>query len=132
MEEKELQIRTSETGWYGKYVKVYRDKVDALVIDDGNVGFNPRDESLLLIGRKANLCILEWSGVLISLGVSGAGVWMIIAAIGDPEPTSKLSILLAGGVLCILYGGGMAYRVLTRTKPPTVEINNQGFRIRWD
>ena len=43
--------------------------------------------------------------VLFGLGLSGAGIWMIVAAIADPEPTSKLGLLVAGGVLITLTGG---------------------------
>jgi len=43
-------------------------------------------------------------GVLASLGITGVGVWMVYAAIIDPEPTAKLGLLIGGGIIIALTG----------------------------
>lgn len=57
---------------------------------------------------------------------------MVLLAFVDPEPTSKLGLLIGGGLACVLGGGFSAIRVLTRAKPPHVRITPLGFEIDWD
>jgi hypothetical protein len=49
----------------------------------------------------------------------------------DPEPTSKLGLLIGGGVTCVLCGGFGAIRILTHLKPPNVRVTAQGIEIAW-
>jgi hypothetical protein len=60
------------------------------------------------------------------------GVGLVIAAIIDPDPTSKLGLLIAAGGVCILGGGFTAIRILTKIRPPSVIVSKEGFVIKWD
>lgn len=112
--------------------KAYTDRRPVTVIDDAGVGINPGMDNLLDMGRKSRLSREEWVGVLVSLGMCGAGIAMVAAAILDPEPTSKLGLLIVGGSIVCLGGGFSAIRVLTKTRPPTVRVKKDGFEIDWD
>jgi len=54
----------------------------------------------------------EITAILTGLGMSSAGIWMVLAAIVDPEPTTKLWILTFGGVMLVLTGGLSILRAL--------------------
>jgi hypothetical protein len=125
-------IRTSREGWLAELSKAYREKKPVTVIDDAKVGIAPNVDSLLQMGRKSKLSREEWVGVLVSLGMCGAGIAMVAAAILDPEPTSKLGLLVGGGAIVCLGGGFSAIRVLTKTRPPNVRLKKDGFEIDWD
>jgi hypothetical protein len=128
----ELTIRTSEPGWLAKLAAAYRQRQAVLLIDDAQVGLDPTRQTLLDMGRVAALNRREWAGALVSLGLTGIGLWMVVAAVLDPEPTSKLGLLIGGGTVCLLSGGFSAIRILTRSRPPTVEVGARGVQIRWD
>lgn len=128
----ELVIRTSARGWLGDLAKAYKERRPVTVIDDATLGIDPSVESLFDMGRKARLSVREWMAVLMSLGLFGAGVWMIAAALADPEPTSKLALLVAAGAICVIGGGFSAIRILTKHRPPSVEVGRAGIKIRWD
>ena len=84
------------------------------------------------MGIKAGLSPADWTAVGMAVGVSAAGVMMVVLAIIDPEPTSKLSLLVGGGAVCVLTGGLTAVGILTRRRPPTIELGTGGFKIRWE
>jgi hypothetical protein len=125
-------IRTSEKGWFGKLARAYREKTPVLVIDDANVGVDPATDSLVSMGLKAGLSAAEWTAVGVSIGVSAAGITMVVLAFLDPEPTSKLGLLVGGGAICVFSGGFSAIRILTRLRPPCIEVSPRGIRIRWE
>ena len=63
-------------------------------------------------------------------GVTGVGVWIILAAIADPEPTSKLGLLIAGGLLLGLTGSlgtlaacGVKFSVSAKTRGGSFTID---------
>lgn len=128
----ELIIRTSEKGWYATLARAYKDKTPALVIDDANVGFDPTSDSLLDIARKGALGAREIAGACIALGISVVGVGLLVAAILDPEPTSKLGLLVTGGIILTVTGGSTAVWILTDRKPPNVKVGPKGVEISWD
>jgi hypothetical protein len=132
MAENELTIRTSEEGWLVKLATAYREEQEVLVIDDAGIGLDPKSQSLLGMGKAAGLSRGEWAGVGVSLGLSGVGLWMVVAAVVSPEPTSKLGLLIGGGSLLLLSGGFSAIRILTDHRPPVVEVTRLGIRISWD
>ena len=103
-----------------------------LLVDDAKIGIDPRDQSLLAMGKHAKLSRKEWGAVLIALGMAGAGILMVAAAILDPEPTSKLGLLIVSGGVIALSGGFTAIKILTKQKPPRVRIGKDGFEIGWD
>ena len=125
-------IRTSDQKWFENLAKAYKDRQPIRLIDDANVGINPAQQSLLSMGKQTGLTRQEWTGVLIALGMSIIGVGLVIAAIIDPDPTSKLGLLIAAGGVCILGGGFTAIRILTKLRPPSVTVSKKGFVIKWD
>lgn len=127
-----LTVRTSDPGWLAQLANAYREEKEVLVIDDAGIGLDPQSQSLLGMGKAAGLSRGEWAGVGISLGLSGVGLWMVVAAVVSPEPTSKLGLLIGGGSLLLLSGGFSAIRLLTDHKPPVVEVTRMGIRISWD
>ncbi len=125
-------VRTSAKGWVATLAKGYKNRGHILLIDDANVGIDPARESLVAIGIKARLSIEEWIGVGVSIGMSAAGSVMVVLAFIDPEPTSKLGLLIGGGTACVLAGGLTAIRILTRLRPPNISAGVGGIRISWD
>ena len=126
------EIMTSQPGWLVELSQAYKQKESVLIIDDAQIGINPESETLLMMGKKANLTVREWVAVLICLGVSAAGAYLLVMAILDPEPYSKIAFALATGAILIGTGGFMAVRVLTRIKPPNVKVTGRGFEIEWN
>lgn len=127
----ELVIRTSERGWYAALARAYKDRVAVLVIDDALVGFNPAEDTLYNIARKAKLSAREIAGACVAIGMSVVGVGIVIAAMLDPEPTSKLTALVTGGIVLAATGGASAVWILADRKPPTVKAGAKGFEISW-
>ena len=128
----ELTIHTSESGWLKELARAYREEREVLVVDDAEIGFDPSTQTLLSIGRELGLSRREWSGIGISLGLSGVGLWMVVAAVVSPEPTSKLWLLVGGGSVLLITGGHQAIGILTHRKPPVAEVTRMGFRISWE
>jgi hypothetical protein len=127
-----LVITTSSANWLLSLANAYKSKTWVHLIDDANIGINPINETLLAMGRKANLSQREWIAVLVSLGVSVAGAYLLVMAILDPEPYSKIAFALATGALLIAGGGFSAVRILVGHKPPNVKVSPKGgFEISW-
>jgi hypothetical protein len=130
--DKRITIKTSEEGWLARLAHSYRKRQPILLVDDAKVGIDPTTQSILDMGRRAELGVQEWAAVLVALGMVGAGIWMTVAAVLDPEPTSKLGLLVTGGIVCTVGGGFSAIRILTRHKPPSVKLTRSGVHIQWD
>ena len=96
------------------------------------VGIDPRNQSLLAMGIQAGLSPTDWTAVAVSIGMSVAGVTMVVLAFLDPEPTSKLGLLVGGGALCVVTGGLTAVGILLRRRPPNIEVSPHGISIRWE
>lgn len=127
----EITINTSHQGWLGELVRAYKQRTSVLLIDDAHTGFNPEDETIWEFAVRTKMSPKEFAAVLIALGLSATGIAMILAALFDPEPTSKLAVLLVGGVVCVLTGALYAIRLLTETRPPNVKFTAKGIEIRW-
>ena len=128
----ELTIRTSEKGWLQRLAAAYRDKEPVELIDDAAVGINPLEQTLYQMGKQAGLTARDWVGVMVALGMTVFGAWMVVAAVLDPDPTSKLWLLIGSGASLVAGGGITAIRILTRHRPPTVRFTRQGFEITWE
>ncbi|MGA2975001.1 MAG: hypothetical protein ABSF77_06800 [Spirochaetia bacterium] len=115
-----------------RLAKAYRDRTPVLLVDDANVGIDPQSQSLVSMGIKAGLSPADWTAVGVAVGVSAAGVLMVVLAFFDPEPTSKLSLLVGGGAVCVLTGGLTAVGILTRRRPPNIEVSARGIKISWE
>jgi hypothetical protein len=127
-----LTIRTSEQGWLAQLAKAYRNRDQVVILDDANVGIDPGSQTLLEMGLKTGLSRKEWTAVLIAGGMTIFGAAVIILAILDPDPTSKLGLLIASGAVLTLGGGFSAIRILTKHKPPKVRVSRSGIEIEWD
>ena len=128
----QLTIRTSTQGWLTELAKAYKDQTSVLIIDDANVGIDPSTQTLFDMGRKAELSKAEIAAVCVSCGMSGAGIVMVILAFLDPEPTTKLGLLIGSGAVLLLTGGFSAIYILTKKKPPKIKIGPEGIEINWD
>lgn len=128
----QLTVRTSQPGWLAVLAKAYKDKTPTLIIDDANVGIDPTNQSLFQMGQVAKLTAAEIVGAAIAGGMSLAGVGMVVLAYLDPEPTSKLALLIATGGVLALTGGLSAIYVLTKKRPPSIKVTMNGFEISWD
>jgi len=84
------------------------------------------------MGKKAKLSPREWTGVLVSLGIAGMGAWLMVMAVLDPEPYTKVAAAIATGAVLLGTGGLVAVRVLTHVKPPNIRVSKTGlFEIYW-
>lgn len=127
----EIQIRTSEEGWFTRLAQAYKQKAPVFLVDDARVGIDPAVDTLAAMGLKAKLTPREWSAVGVAVGLSAAGAAMVVLAFLDPEPTSKLGLLVGGGAVCVMTGGLTAVRILTKMRPPNVQIGPGGMKIYW-
>ena len=127
-----LIVRTSVPGWMTQVARAYKAKNSFELVDDAGMGVDPLNQTLLDMGRKANLTVPEWIGVLISLGMSATGAGLLVMAIVDPEPFSKISFAIGSGVLLVAGGGFSAIRILTGHKPPRIKVLPSGaFEINF-
>jgi len=130
--EPDSTIRTSEKGWLDRLTRAYRDRIPVRLVDDAGIGIDPKSQNLISMGISAKMSPSQWAAVGVSLGLSAAGILFVVLAFLDPEPTSKLGLLVGGGALCALTGGVSAVGILVRRRPPNIEVDGKGFRIRWD
>jgi hypothetical protein len=127
----EATIRTSDRGWFALLARAYKTRTPVLLVDDAKIGIDPQSQSLLAMGMRAGLSPSDWVAVGVSVGISAAGIAMVVLAFLDPEPTSKLGLLVGGGAVCVLTGGLTAVGILTRRRPPSIEVSPRGFSIHW-
>jgi hypothetical protein len=127
-----LIIKTSEAGWFTTLATSYRNRTPVTLVDDAKIGIKPTDETLMQMGLKAKLSMQEWIAVGISVGVGAAGMTMIVLAFLDPEPTTKLGLLVGGGTVSLLGGGFSAIRILTKQRPPNIRVGKNGVELSWD
>jgi len=125
-------IKTSQQGWLKELAIVYKKKSSVTIVDDANVGIDPNTDTIFEMGRKAKLSASEITAVCVAIGMSAAGVGMILLAFFDPEPTTKLGLLIGGGAVLLLTGGFSAIYVLTKQKPPKVKVGTSGVEIEWE
>ncbi len=128
-----LSILTSTPGWVRSLARAYATRTTVELVDDAQLGVDPLEDTLLDMGRKAKLSRREWSAVLVALGVGAAGAYLLLAAILDPEPFSKIALALSTGAFLLAGGGFAAIRVLVGHKPPNIQLTPRGgFRIWFD
>jgi hypothetical protein len=104
-----VTIKTSEIDWLEKAVKCFTEKSAFTFVDDAKMGLTETDlKSAVNLIRgaksKGNKTWKSIVGVLTGIGITGAGVYIIMLAIIDPEPTTKLGLLVGGGLLIALTG----------------------------
>lgn len=125
-------IRTSEKDWLARLTAAYREHAAVELIDDAQVGIDPAQQSLLQMGLTGRLTRRQWTAVSIAGGMTVFGATMVVLAFIDPDPTSKLGLMVGGGALLALTGGFQTIRLLTGKKPPNITITRQGVHIGWD
>jgi len=124
-------IKTSDSNFSEKVLIAIRDKVIFTLKDDDNLGIKKEDlkdgvhfiKALYREGAsKKDLSVL-----LAGIGISSMGIGLILIAVFDPEPTTKLVILLAGGVVLMLTG---SLAILQALKAPMkVKFGTKGFDV---
>ncbi len=102
-------VRTSETDWLEKSIKLYTEKQAFLLQDDAGLKLTRADlksaVSLIRAAKsKGGVSRKQILGLLTGMGITGIGVWIIAAAIADPEPTTKLGLLITGGLILTFTG----------------------------
>lgn len=132
MAEAKVTVRTSEPDWMVTLAKAYREQIAGVLIDDAGIGVDPVKQTLFEMARQARLSPRELAAVCVSLGMSAVGIGMVLLAFFDPEPTSKLGLLVTGGAVCILGGGFMAIKILTHHRPPNIKVGAGRFEFSWD
>ena len=125
-------IRTSEKNWLAQLTASYRRRAPVELIDDAQVGIDPAQQSLLQMGLSGQLTRREWTGVAVAGGMTLFGATIILLAILDPDPTSKLGLLVGSGAILATTGGFQTIRLLTGRKPPSITITRQGVHIGWE
>ncbi|MBD3286522.1 hypothetical protein GF359_08120 [candidate division WOR-3 bacterium] len=109
-------IKTTDDKWLEKALRCYRDGIGFKLIDDAEIGIGQKDLesgiSLVRAASRRKISLKQIGQMLTGLGIGAAGIWMVIAAIVDPEPTSKLGLLIAGGIVLTLTGGLAVLRAL--------------------
>ena len=103
-------IKSSQKDWLERALAQYSDRKAFSFEDDAEVGLTEADllSAAALIKAANNKAGIPWktiAGALSGIGLSAAGVWIVAAAIADPEPTSKLALLTVGGFVLALTGG---------------------------
>jgi hypothetical protein len=127
-----IAIRTSEKDWLPRLTQAYRERARVELIDDAGLGVDPATQSLLQMGASGRLTRREWTAVGLSAGMTVFGATLVVLAVLDPEPTSKLGLLVGSGALLALTGGFQTIRLLTRQKPPSITITAKGIHIGWE
>ncbi|MFA9388520.1 MAG: hypothetical protein ACERKD_01850 [Prolixibacteraceae bacterium] len=103
------EFHTSDEKWFEKSIKAYTLKQEFNIIDDLKIGLTKSDvkSAVALISFVKKQQKMPWKKItqtLTSIGITSVGVWIIAAAIADPEPTSKLTLLITGGLILTLTG----------------------------
>jgi len=128
-------IHTSSPEWLKEALEAYTHEMEFKIIDDAEIGLDSKDVrsavNLIAFAKKSGR--YRWkqiSQVLASLGITGAGIWIIAAAIADPEPTSKLGLLIAGGLVLAVTGSLGTLRALGMRFSVSVKTLGREFHIR--
>lgn len=124
-------IRTSEKDWLPRLAHAWRNRTQVDLVDDAQLGIDPSTQSLLQMGLQARLTPREWTAVAIASGMTALGASMVILAVFDADPTSKLGLMIGSGALLALTGGFQAIHLLTRLRPPSITISAKGIHIDW-
>lgn len=125
-------IKTTEPDWSKKMARAYRFREPVILVDNAKLGVDPANQSWISMAKQSGLSKAEWIAFFVSLGFGVTGIRLMIAAILDPEPTSKLGLLVSAGFTLAITGGMTAVRVLTGIKPPRINSNKIGFDISWE
>lgn len=130
-------IRTTESNWLERALKCYTGKKEFTFFDDANLGLTEKDVisaiSLIKAAKsKGGISVQNIVAALVAIGITAVGVWMVAGAIADPDPTSKLALLIGGGIAVALTGSlgtlaalGIKYEVKVNLRQGIFEIKPQ-------
>jgi hypothetical protein len=127
-----IVIRTSSTDWLQSLAVAYKARSAVTLVDDAGYGVDPMSQTLLQMGLRGQLAPAEWTAVAIALGVGVLGAWVVVMAVLDPEPFSKVATTIFAGAVMTMGGGFSAIRVITGHKPPHVRCTAAGFEIGFE
>lgn len=131
---KDKIVKTSEKDWLEKALKLFTEKEPFQFIDDAGLKLTEKDmiSAVTLIRALKSKGGATWqkiAGALSGIGITGVGVYMIAAAIADPEPTTKLGLLIGGGIILALTGSlgtlaalGFKFKVSVKSSKGDIEI----------
>ena len=126
-----VTIRTSDSNWLKNTLKCLKAKAPFTLVDDAGLGITLEDlRTGLLLVSKAEKAGVPWNRIaqaLAGIGYCGIGIWVIRMACLDPEPTSKLALLVGGGLLCIFVGGGVVFVALKAPIKVKAHFGEYGF-----
>lgn len=127
-------IKTSDKEWLEEALKEYSSKNEFTLVDDNSLSLKENDlQSAVSLIKAANLkgkkSIKQITKILLSLGLSSLGIYTIILAIADPEPTTKLSLLLVGGIILAISGGYGTLRAL-KIRFKVKKTNDRAFIVK--
>lgn len=133
-EENKRVIYTSEKNWLKCALKAFTKNEKFEFIDDAKIGITENDLkaalNLLKAAKiKAKLSMKDIVSSLASIGITGVGVWLFIAAIADPEPTSKLWLMISGGIMIMLTGSLSLLRSFGNQYSVSISNSMGGFEL---
>lgn len=126
------EIKTSDKHWLKTALEQYKSKTPFDFVDDAKLGITPLDlvsgVGLIAAAYRMGFPKRKIIQILGSIGVCTLGIVLIMIAVVDPEPTSKFTILLVGGVVLAVGGGfsilwslGHKYKVTASKDKFTIE-----------
>jgi len=125
-------LNTSDKDWFKQLAQSYQKRESIILIDTAGVGIDPDHQSLMQMGLKAKMTTREITGALTAMGIGATGMALLIAAYVDPEPYSKLGLLIGSGAVLTLTGGMSAVWIFMRQKPPNVKVSGKEINITWN
>ncbi len=133
-DEDKTRIQTSDPAWFEKVMKKYADGQSFRLVDDAAVGITAAQlTSGIDLLRAAKLTLdLPWrdiSTVIVGLGISYAGYLLIVAAIVDPEPTTKLGLFMITGAVLMLGGSFSAIAALRKQFKVRGKVGDKEFVV---
>lgn len=128
-------IRTSNPEWLELAIKEYSEKKEFTFIDDEKLGLTKTDlksaVNLIKAAKsKGGKTIKQITAVLVGVGASAAGIYLIMLAVFDPEPTSKLGLLVGGGLMLTITGSFGALNALGVNFSVSAKSGNYSFDIK--
>lgn len=128
-------IKTTDPQWLEKSITHYSDKKEFSFIDDAKLGMTKADLSsavqlIKAAKTKGGKTLKQITAVLVGLGMSAAGIGIIILAILDPEPTTKLGLLVGGGLVLVLTGSYATMKTLGVNFSVSAKAGNYAFDIK--
>jgi len=125
-------INSSDINFIQKVLSSFKKREPFVFNDDRNYGFSENDFSNALyflkkIKEEIGFSWKEFGQVLAGTGVCSAGLWIIRVAILDPEPTSKLWLLISGGAVLAVVGSLTVINAFGMTW--SIECSKNGFKV---